>query len=175
MYLECRHILPTGTRCKSPALRGQVYCFFHDKLNRHVKDGTRATQEPLLLPSLEDHRGIQIALGQVLSALGSGRLDARLARLYLYGLQTASQLARRVTETPPQFIERTVTCDDTGELLALEHSACEPFIDCDTCPQNATCIDETRINMRSAQQILRSLRDGQNLNFEDAQPTTKTV
>ncbi len=170
MFLECRHIRPTGVRCKSPALRGQTYCYFHSKLRHHAQDGSRATKEPLLLPSLEDDRGIQIAVSQILSALGSGRLDARLGGLYLYGMQIASQLARRVTEIPPQLIVRNVTCDDAGEPLALESTACEPFIDCNTCPENSTCIDETRINMRSAQQILRSIRDGQNLNYEDAQP-----
>lgn len=169
MYAECRHILPRGTKCKSPALRGKFYCYFHDNLHRFAQDGNRFDKEPVILPSLEDNSGIQIALTQVLSALGSGRIERRLGGLYLYGLQIAAQLAARVTDAIPQEIVRTTACDDTGVILAPEQTACEPGVDCDTCKVQASCLNLTRIDTRSDERVISSMRDGQDRWKQDAQ------
>jgi len=107
MFVECRHILPRGTKCKAPALRGNLYCYFHDKLGHYEQDGRRYEREPLFLPSLEDTRGIQMAVAQTLAAFGSGRIDARQTGLYLYGLQLATQLAAAAPEVPPQEMVRS--------------------------------------------------------------------
>jgi len=139
MYLECRHIMPTGIKCKSPALRGKHYCYFHYNLRLHADDGTRDDKEPLKLPSLEDSRGIQIALAQILAALGSGRIDSRQAGLYLYGLQIAAKIASRTSEPEPKQIVRVLECDDTGATLAPEQTACDPDLDCGSCPRKAQC------------------------------------
>ena len=29
MYPECRHIMPDGAKCHSPAMRGMAYCYYH--------------------------------------------------------------------------------------------------------------------------------------------------
>jgi hypothetical protein len=34
MYMACRHIEPNGPRCKSPALRGGSFCYFHARSRR---------------------------------------------------------------------------------------------------------------------------------------------
>jgi hypothetical protein len=41
MFVECRHIMPRGAKCKAPALRGRPYCYFHDKLHAYTRDGLR--------------------------------------------------------------------------------------------------------------------------------------
>jgi hypothetical protein len=156
MYLECRHIMPTGIKCKSPALRGKAYCYYHYNLRLHRDDGTRADKEPLKLPSLEDARGIQIALSQVLAAFGSGRIDTRHAGLYLYGLQIAAKLAASIRETKPQEIVRVLECDDEGTPLAPEQTVCEPDVDCDTCERRDEC-HNLSFNMQSVERIVRSL------------------
>jgi len=69
--------MPRGAKCKSPALRGKPCCYYHDNLRRYEQDGQRVEREPLFLPSLEDISGIQMAVTQILAALGSGRIDAR--------------------------------------------------------------------------------------------------
>lgn len=120
MFIECRHILPRGTKCKSPALRGKVYCYFHDRLQRFAQDGQRDASEPLLLPSIEDARGIQMAISQILAALGSGRLESRKAGLYLYGLQLATQLLAQLPEPSPQEMVRTLTTGADGNYIAAE-------------------------------------------------------
>jgi hypothetical protein len=135
MFIECRHILPRGTKCKSPALRGKVYCYFHDCLRRFEQDGLRLTEEPLCLPPLEDARGIQMALGQILTALGSARLDTRKAGLYLYGLQLAAQLLAHLPEPSPENRDemvRALACDDAGNLIAAEETPFAPQIEANT-------------------------------------------
>jgi hypothetical protein len=122
MFIECRHILPRGTKCKSPALRGKVYCYFHDRLQRFEQDGQRDASEPLILPSIEDARGIQMAISQILAALGSGRLESRKAGLYLYGLQLATQLLAQLPEPSPQEMVRTFTTGADGNYIAAEET-----------------------------------------------------
>jgi hypothetical protein len=129
MFIECRHILPSGTKCKSPALRGRVYCYFHDRLQRFEQDGQRDTCEPLFLPSLEDARGIQMAISQILAALGSGRLESRKAGLYLYGLQLATQLLAQLPEPSPQEMVRTLATDAGGNYIAAEETPFAPLIE----------------------------------------------
>jgi hypothetical protein len=129
MFIECRHILPRGTKCKSPALRDRVYCYFHDRLKRFEQDGQRAEREPLYLPSIEDARGIQMAITQILAALGSGRVENRSAGLYLYGLQLATQLLAQLPEPSPQEMVRTLTVGEDGNYIAAEETPFAPLIE----------------------------------------------
>lgn len=140
MYRECRHILPTGRKCKCPAVTGQLRCHFHSTMRHHSEDGLSDRKEPLILPSLEDVAGIQIALMQVTSALGSGRITNKQAGLYLYALQIASTLAARAEKMQPvKDAVRSVTCDDRGNILAEEVTVCEPPHDCLHCQNRPTC------------------------------------
>lgn len=118
MYLECRHILPSGVRCKSPALRGMSFCYHHESLRRFSSLNSSPEKQPLQLPSIEEPRGIQIALAQILAALASGRIEPRRASLMLYGLQIATQHIVRDTfqenqathwppNNPPASLPRT--------------------------------------------------------------------
>ncbi len=135
MYHECRHILPSGKRCHSPALHGQAYCYYHNNLRRCSRP---LVGDNFTLPSIEDNRGIQIALTQVLTALNSPYMDTRRAGLMLYGLQIATQLANRTSDLEPD--EAVRTCDDsTGAALAPEKTVCEPPRDCRNCPRQHTC------------------------------------
>jgi hypothetical protein len=135
MYHECRHILPSGKRCHSPALHGQAYCYYHNNLRRCSRP---LVGDNFTLPSIEDNRGIQIALTQVLTALNSPYMDTRRAGLMLYGLQIATQLANRTSNLEPD--EAVRTCDDsTGAPLAPEKTVCEPPRDCRNCPRQHTC------------------------------------
>ena len=129
MFIECRHILPRGTKCKSPALRDRIYCYFHDRLRHFEQDGKRDTSEPLFLPSLEDARGIQMAISQILAALGSGRLETRKAGLYLYGLQLATQLLTQLPEPSPQEIVSTLDVGPDGNYIAAEETPFAPLVE----------------------------------------------
>jgi hypothetical protein len=103
-FRGCRHIMPTGRRCHSPALRGMAYCFNHQKLhvalNRSKHSHTR-----LELASIESSEGVQLAITQVCDALGKARIDERKASTIMYGLQLATQLVRKSPKTEAsQFV-----------------------------------------------------------------------
>jgi hypothetical protein len=137
MYHECRHIMPSGRKCHSPALQNQVYCYYHDNLHRYSSPEAKPTAG--LFP-VEDHRGIQIALTQVLTALNSPYMDTRRAGLMLSGLRLATQLANRISDSQPKDTVR-VADESSGEALAPEKIVCEPAHDCRNCPKQETCED----------------------------------
>jgi len=141
MFQECRHIMPSGARCHSPALREAPYCYFHARLHRLTPRQLRFQDEPLELPPLEDRGAIQIALAQVLGALASSRLDPRRAGLMLYGLQIASKTVPSLSRVLDSEAVRALSYDSDGGELAEEHTACEPPDDCCDCPKKDTCDD----------------------------------
>jgi hypothetical protein len=55
----------------------------------------RARKKPLKLPALTDRNAVQIAVNQVLDAIGSSTISTRSAGQLLFGLQIASDNFRR--------------------------------------------------------------------------------
>ena len=139
MFAECRHIQPTGYKCRAAALRGTPYCYFHTSLYQARNPSATDSNDPISLPSIEDHRGVQIALQQVLGALGSSRLDPRRAGLYIRGLQLAIRLATTRFVAPPQYSVRDLVCQNNGDSLAPETNTCEPPEDCLKCLGRDEC------------------------------------
>ena len=106
-FKSCNHLKENGTYCRSAALRGRDYCYFHSRLRARRLAMQQAQSQNkswrLNLPALEDMHAVQSALMQVLDALAAGCLSERRASLLLYGLQqTASNL--RSTLEPPGFL-----------------------------------------------------------------------
>ena len=96
-YKECQHVKAGGGTCTSPALKGQLYCYFHVAARDRIRRQRIAAERklPLQLPILEDAESIQLAIGDVTNAMLSGRIDYRQAALALYALQTAAANIRR--------------------------------------------------------------------------------
>lgn len=157
MYHECRHIMPRGTKCKSPSLRGKYYCFYHEKLHIYTQDGSRADKAPLALPSIEDASGIQLALMQIMGSIATRRLDARQAGSLLYALQIGIQALDRVPQTPPEELVEMTYCDGIGADIGIEQTRCEPYDGCATCAQTA-CVNVARQNKQSMRQVLDAER-----------------
>jgi hypothetical protein len=99
----CRHIMPGGRNCHSPALRGMAYCYSHQKLHKAL-NRSRHSHKHLDLPSIGDRKGVQVAISQVCDALGKARIDDRDARVMMYGLQLATQLALKTSTIDPSRI-----------------------------------------------------------------------
>jgi len=103
---RCVHVKPNGLRCGSPAMRGNPFCFFHDRwYNQPVED---------TFPPLEDTNGVQIALMQVVERLRreifrAGSLDPRLVKLLIFALKVAGQNARHTSFDSAGFRDRFVT------------------------------------------------------------------
>lgn len=140
MFNECRHILPSGYKCRAAALRGQAYCYFHTAFRRRGESPGPPDKEPVPLPSIEDTRGIQIAVTQLIEGLSSRRLDPASARLYLSALRLAERVAVRPEEKPSQTV-RALCHEKGGDVLAPEESGCEPHDDCVNCDRRGICKD----------------------------------
>lgn len=73
---------------------------------------------PLLLPTIEDHASIQLALIEVLHALAANEIETRRASLLLYGLQVAAQNVRHLRGSQDQV--RSITYAENGAALSVQ-------------------------------------------------------
>jgi hypothetical protein len=96
MYIECRHILPSGYKCKAAALKGKAFCFYHVSSRRRPKPAL-ARKGKLLLPSVEDAASVTIAVNQVLREFGEGLIDRQKAGTLFHGLQIAASLVPKTS------------------------------------------------------------------------------
>jgi len=110
MFVECRHIMPTGRKCHSPALRGKAFCFFHARL--HFRRPAAASPGKLPHTGIED---LHTAVARVLTALASPLTDPRRAGVLLYGLNIAAGLSKHTAAPEPPA--RAATSSATPELL----------------------------------------------------------
>ncbi len=136
MYKTCRHIKSNGLPCKSPALKGGQFCYYHSKIHTvgvDVKFG------PLLLPAPEDPAAIQLSVARINDAVLNSRLDLRKALTLFNGLR----LAARFIDSRVSFDEaKTVQSADqtvAGDELAPDNYVCNDDEDCDECPSSERC------------------------------------
>ena len=90
----CTHIKVNGIRCGSPALRGEVFCYFHQRMIRGVPTPPSSRLHPVAL--IEDAEGIQASLMEVMNALVRNTIDTQRAQLLLRALHIAMRNARNV-------------------------------------------------------------------------------
>ena len=111
--LRCQHVKPNGIRCGSPALRDEIYCYFH-RIWRSQPDRQPFRPDPngmiWNLPILEDADGIQMALQMVLDSVLASKMDLRRANTLLYGLQTAAANVKR-TEFDKSWIRENLSTE----------------------------------------------------------------
>ena len=147
MYFECRHIMPNGARCDSPALRDKNYCYFHTRLHSPAKPAPAASKsdpaaaEPRKIPVLEDRSAILVALSQIVNDLNSKRLDTQRAGHLLYALQIASQNVERKQDVLPFRAVESVSLSRDGNELAPKLRVCDPPDDCPSCDDRENCKD----------------------------------
>jgi len=122
MLKGCRHIMPNGLLCKSPALRDRSYCYFHQNLHATLRDSREKKREDdtIQFASIEDAAGIQIALTQVVDAMNAYRINRRHGGTLIYGLHLASSLARQRAAFDYSDTVRNVCHDSDGSLMAAE-------------------------------------------------------
>jgi hypothetical protein len=90
----CTHIKVTGVRCGSPALRGEQFCYFHQRMMRGVQTPPGARLHPVAL--IENEEAIQASLMEVINAVARNTIDLRRAELILKALHIAVKNSRRV-------------------------------------------------------------------------------
>ena len=120
MLKTCRHIMPNGLQCKSPALRDRSYCYFHQNLQSAYRAARQKKKEDdtIQFGSIEDAAGIQIALTQVADAVASSRIDRRRGGTLVYALHLASSLAKQRATFDPAQVVRNICHDPDGSLMA---------------------------------------------------------
>jgi len=94
---SCTHVKVTGVRCGSPALRGEQFCYFHQRMLRSVKTPPQSRLHPIAL--IEDEEAIQASLMEVINALLRNTIDLKRAELILRALHIAVKNARRARFT----------------------------------------------------------------------------
>src|SRR5271163_2510612 len=90
----CTHIKVNGVPCGSPALHGEVFCYFHQRMIRGVRTPTKSRLHPIAL--IENEEGIQASLMEVINALVRNTIDLRRAQLILRALHIAVKNSPRV-------------------------------------------------------------------------------
>jgi hypothetical protein len=108
-FIEWRHILSNGRKCRSAALRGKPFCFHHAKL--HFRSSFTRKPGKLAEVGVNDLSSLQSAVAEALRALSSPLTDIRRAGVLLYGLHLAADLAKRASKPQPR--ERA---DDRNQL-----------------------------------------------------------
>jgi hypothetical protein len=143
MHPECRHVLPNGKKCRGMALRNHPYCYFHNSLHRlalqKVTPKGEKDERPFELPVPEDQSAIQLSLGMVFKALGANKLDISRAKLFLYGLQIASQNVSHAEHFISKFTVPGVTITKDGQELGPKELGCDPD-DCKECDYRKHCL-----------------------------------
>jgi hypothetical protein len=87
----CTHIKVNGVRCGSPALRNEVFCYFHQRLIRGVRTPAKSRIHPIAM--LEDPQAIQASLMEVINALVRNHIEVNRARLIIRALFIAAKNA----------------------------------------------------------------------------------
>ena len=91
MCKDCRHIMPNGRCCHSPALRGMAYYYHHQKLH-HALNRSKHSHPRVELPPVESRDDLKFAIIQVCDALGKARIDKKRAGVMIQALQIATRL-----------------------------------------------------------------------------------
>jgi hypothetical protein len=94
----CTHIKISGIRCGSPSLRGEQFCYYHQRMHRGVRTPPQSRLHPLAC--IEDKESIQAALAEVINALLRNTIDMKRATLILRALHIAVKNDARASVKP---------------------------------------------------------------------------
>ncbi len=181
----CTHIKVTGIRCGSPALRGESFCYFHERMIRGVPTPPKSRIHPMAL--LENEEAIQVALMETINAIVRNQIDMQRANLIIRALSIAvrnsrrvrfdrceSEMVRKLPEPEPADQPAATNENDTGvaqrrNSLAPHGSAGKPLVE-GTSPEGTT----SRLPARAAPAIAQMqaanqhpLREGVELRTEN--------
>lgn len=152
MYNGCRHIKTSGLPCKSRALAGGSFCYFHAHLHNHP-----AGPEPTVLkmPLVEDLAAIPLAVARISEALIADRIDVKKSAQLLWGLKLVFQAItfrpdyEDEEEDGPEDTVGSVTPSPEGDL-GPEETYCFPSAEeCNAC-KSKTCSDSPMYRVHSA-------------------------
>ncbi len=111
---SCTHIKISGVRCGSPSLRGQQFCYYHQRMHRGVRTPPQSRLHPLAC--IEDKESIQAALAEVINALLRNTIEMKRATLIIRALHIAvkndARASVRVSER--EMVKEVPEYDETA-------------------------------------------------------------
>src|SRR6478752_2291063 len=111
---SCTHIKISGVRCGSPSLRGQQFCYYHQRMHRGVRTPPQSRLHPLAC--IEDKESIQAALAEVINALLRNTIEMKRATLIIRALHIAvkndARASARVSER--EMVKEVPEYDETA-------------------------------------------------------------
>jgi hypothetical protein len=145
---RCQHIKTNGTRCGSPALKENQFCYYHQQC-LPVTFNYRGmyhdfTPSEFHLPAFEDLHSIQFTLRQVTELILRHKIKDKEASLLLYALQIASSNLKRIMREEPKpeeivsdaKIEHVVeTPEKAAAFSELQHEEIDRIYSCAESPQ----------------------------------------
>ena len=90
---HCQHIKVTGVPCGGPPMRGEQFCYFHQRMLRGVKIPPKSRIHPIAM--IEDEESIQVSLMEIINALARNHIDLRRADIMVKALNIAVKNSRR--------------------------------------------------------------------------------
>lgn len=103
---KCQHVRSNGTRCGSPALKDNMFCYYHQHCRpvtfQYNKCIANYSDSDVTLPVFDDPHGIQITLHRVTELVLRHQIDQKDASLVLYALQLAMWNLKRVERDQPK-------------------------------------------------------------------------
>lgn len=139
MFIECRHILVSGRKCKAPALKGTHFCYYHTRLHQPANRVT-ARLDTIEIPHLEDRCAIQFTLTQLMRHLVQNNIDLPRANMLLNCLKLAARLIdRKVLAIHPREAVEESTSTPEGDDLGPEAITCDDDESCVDCPLAKSC------------------------------------
>ncbi|MGB7266534.1 MAG: hypothetical protein WBC92_13535, partial [Terracidiphilus sp.] len=158
MYMACRHIKPNGIRCKSPALKGNSFCYYHARLHTLGKE-PYGKFGPMRLPVPEDSASIQLSIAKISDALINDQIDSKRAGRLLYAMQIATQNIDRKKEFADGDTVPSATETSEGDDLAPELRVCGATDKCESCQYAKDCPNYHEEEVDTDKALLKALLD----------------
>jgi hypothetical protein len=116
----CTHIKISGIRCGSPSLRGEQFCYYHQRMHRGLRTPPQSRLHPLAC--IEDKESIQAALAEVINALLRNTIEMKRATLILRALHIAVKNDARasVKAQASNIVKEVPEYDETAAARASD-------------------------------------------------------
>ena len=120
---RCTYIRVTGHACKSPALKGKNFCYFHERVIRGVAMPIDSRIDPMFI--LDSRESIQYAIMEIMNAIATGTMEHKTASLLLRALNIAERNSRRshFHQRPRQIVQEV---PNYGRQYLNEHPEYDP-------------------------------------------------
>jgi hypothetical protein len=127
-HLMCRHIMPTGELCQSPAVTRRRFCYHHSRQRSITARPKRygSVRIPFQFP--EDRASIQINFHLAAQAVVEGKLEPRQANAITSAYRAAAANLKAGPLAPPRLkhpVERIILTPDEEEI-APAREVCLP-------------------------------------------------